>query len=176
MCATVMNPSGRCLISRMASSPLLIGGLPHRPPHRSNDPVVRRHRTAEKPSRRTSGYRTNSPTTIDELLFSKKTQTLSLTLDKITQILELTLSRKHLGTIDERIRHLRRFRTYPESRARGCVSSFRTPTQARTRRFTADAHETAVLFEIDQERAELAGTSPARGISMRPTTLPSRRE
>jgi MerR family transcriptional regulator, copper efflux regulator len=78
----------------------------------------------KKPTRQTSGYRAYSSKTVDELLFVKKAQALGFSLDEISEILKLsrsgqrpcervlTLSHKHLDSIDDRIRQLQKFRNY----------------------------------------------------------------
>ena len=74
------------------------------------------------PVRSDAGYRRYSQTTIEELQFIKKAQTLGFSLDEVAEILKLSragrkpcahvldLARRHLGAVDERIRQLKRFR------------------------------------------------------------------
>lgn len=72
--------------------------------------------------RSATGYRRYSDTTVEELRFIKKAQSLGFSLEEIGEILRLSragdtpcshvldVSRRHLTAIDERIRHLTRFR------------------------------------------------------------------
>ena len=78
----------------------------------------------KKPSRAESGYRSYSSKTVDELLFVRKAQALGFSLDEIAEILKLSragqkpcervlaISRKHLETVDTRLRELQKFRGY----------------------------------------------------------------
>ena len=109
----------------MATNALLIGELARKTGFPA--PTIRYYEDIgllNKPSRRTSGYRTYSSKTVDELMFIRKAQALGFSLDEIAGILELSragqrpcervlaLSQKHLDAIDARIRQLERFRTY----------------------------------------------------------------
>ena len=72
--------------------------------------------------RSAAGYRHYNETTVEELRFIKKAQTLGFSLDEIGEILKLSragetpcshvldLAKRHLAAVDERIRHLARFR------------------------------------------------------------------
>ncbi len=72
--------------------------------------------------RSATGYRRYSDTTVEELRFIKKAQSLGFSLEEIGEILTLSragdtpcshvldLSRRHLGAIEERIQQLTRFR------------------------------------------------------------------
>jgi MerR family copper efflux transcriptional regulator len=72
--------------------------------------------------RSAAGYRHYSETTVEELRFIKKAQTLGFSLEEIGEILKLSragttpcahvldLARRHLQAIDDRIRQLARFR------------------------------------------------------------------
>ena len=72
--------------------------------------------------RSATGYRRYSETTVEELRFIKKAQSLGFTLEEIGEILTLSragdtpcshvleLSRRHLRAVEERIRQLARFR------------------------------------------------------------------
>lgn len=74
------------------------------------------------PLRSATGYRRYSDTTVEELRFIKKAQSLGFSLEEIGEILKLSragdtpcshvldLSRRHLGAVEERIRQLTRFR------------------------------------------------------------------
>jgi DNA-binding transcriptional MerR regulator len=74
------------------------------------------------PPRSSTGYRRYTNTTVQELRFIKKAQSLGFSLDEIREILTLSragdtpcshvldLSRRHLQALDERIRQLTRFR------------------------------------------------------------------
>jgi DNA-binding transcriptional MerR regulator len=73
-------------------------------------------------ARSQAGYRRYAVTTVDELLFIRKAQTLGFSLDEIGEILKLTragktpcshvlsLAQEHLAAVDERIRQLQKFR------------------------------------------------------------------
>ncbi len=76
-----------------------------------------------KPAARSqAGYRRYAESTVDELLFIRKAQTLGFSLDEIGEILTLTragktpcshvlsLAHQHLAAVDERIRQLQKFR------------------------------------------------------------------
>lgn len=75
------------------------------------------------PARSEAGYRRYSDTTVEELGFIKKAQTLGFSLDEIAEILKISragrrpcshvldLARRHLAAVDERIQRLQRFRT-----------------------------------------------------------------
>ncbi len=77
-----------------------------------------------KPSRATSGYRTYSPQTVDELLFIRKARNLGFSLEEIAEILRLSrsgqkpcervlkMAQSHLESLDQRIRDLQNFRGY----------------------------------------------------------------
>jgi DNA-binding transcriptional MerR regulator len=72
--------------------------------------------------RSSTGYRRYSDTTVEELRFIKKAQSLGFSLEEIGEILKLSragdtpcshvldLSRRHLRAVDERIQQLARFR------------------------------------------------------------------
>ena len=72
--------------------------------------------------RSATGYRRYSDTTVEELRFIKKAQSLGFSLEEISEILKLSragdtpcshvldLSRRHLGAVEERIQQLTRFR------------------------------------------------------------------
>ena len=72
--------------------------------------------------RSATGYRRYSDTTVEELRFIKKAQSLGFSLEEIGEILKLSragdtpcshvldVSRRHLTAVDERIRQLTRFR------------------------------------------------------------------
>lgn len=72
--------------------------------------------------RSATGYRHYDDTTVDELRFIKKAQGLGFSLDEVGEILTLSragktpcsrvldLARRHLATVDTRIRQLARFR------------------------------------------------------------------
>lgn len=72
--------------------------------------------------RSAAGYRHYSETTVEELRFIKKAQTLGFSLEEIGEILKLSragetpcahvldLAKRHLAAVDERIRQLSRFR------------------------------------------------------------------
>lgn len=74
------------------------------------------------PARSGAGYRRYSDATVEELLFIRKAQALGFSLDEISEILQLSrsgkapcahvlsLTRRHLVAVDERIRQLRAFR------------------------------------------------------------------
>ncbi len=74
------------------------------------------------PARSESGYRRYSEETVDELAFIKKGQALGFSLDELGEILALsrsgrppcthvlTMARRHLAAVEERIRQFRRFR------------------------------------------------------------------
>lgn len=74
------------------------------------------------PARSATGYRRYTDTTVEELRFIKKAQTLGFSLDEIREILALSragdtpcshvldLSRRHLRAVEDRIRQLTRFR------------------------------------------------------------------
>lgn len=74
------------------------------------------------PARSASGYRHYSEQTVEELAFIKKGQALGFSLDELAQILTLsragrtpcthvlTMARRHLAAVEERIRQFRRFR------------------------------------------------------------------
>lgn len=74
------------------------------------------------PVRTSGGYRQYGETTLDELQFIKKAQALGFSLDEVGEILKLSrrgetpcthvldLARRHLAAVEERIRHLTRFR------------------------------------------------------------------
>ena len=75
-----------------------------------------------RPSRSATGYRRYTDTTIEELQFIRKAQTLGFSLDEVAEILKLSragktpctrvldLAKRHLDTVDTRIRQLSRFR------------------------------------------------------------------
>jgi len=74
------------------------------------------------PPRSATGYRRYTETTVEELRFIKKAQSLGFSLEEIGEILRLSragdtpcshvldLSRRHLRAVEERIRQLTRFR------------------------------------------------------------------
>src|SRR5882762_11890118 len=74
------------------------------------------------PPRSSTGYRRYTDTTVEELRFIKKAQSLGFSLDEIGEILKLSrsgdtpcshvldLSRRHLAALDQRIQQLTRFR------------------------------------------------------------------
>ncbi|ODS53468.1 MAG: hypothetical protein ABS36_12550 [Acidobacteria bacterium SCN 69-37] len=74
------------------------------------------------PPRSATGYRRYTDTTVEELRFIKKAQSLGFSLEEIREILALSragdtpcshvldLSRRHLAAVEERIRQLTRFR------------------------------------------------------------------
>lgn len=74
------------------------------------------------PARSESGYRRYSEETVDELAFIKKGQALGFSLDELGEILALsrsgrppcthvlTMARRHLAAVEDRIRQFRRFR------------------------------------------------------------------
>ncbi len=74
------------------------------------------------PARSESGYRRYSEGTVDELAFIKKGQALGFSLDELGEILALsrsgkppcthvlTMARRHLAAVEDRIRQFRRFR------------------------------------------------------------------
>lgn len=74
------------------------------------------------PPRSATGYRRYTETTVEELRFIKKAQSLGFSLEEIGEILTLSragdtpcshvldLSRRHLRAVDERIQQLSRFR------------------------------------------------------------------
>ena len=75
-----------------------------------------------KPARSESGYRRYTESTVEELVFIRKAQTLGFSLDDIAGILQLSrsgrtpcahvlsLARRRLAAVDERIRRLQQFR------------------------------------------------------------------
>ena len=75
-----------------------------------------------QPPRSATGYRRYTDTTVEELRFIKKAQSLGFSLDEIREILTLSragdtpcshvldLSRRHLQAVEERLRQLTRFR------------------------------------------------------------------
>jgi len=75
-----------------------------------------------QPPRSATGYRRYTDTTVEELRFIKKAQSLGFSLEEIREILTLSragdtpcshvldLSRRHLNAVEERIRQLTRFR------------------------------------------------------------------
>ncbi len=74
------------------------------------------------PTRSATGYRRYTDTTVEELRFIKKAQSLGFSLEEIGEILKLSragdapcshvldLSRRHLHAVEERIQQLTRFR------------------------------------------------------------------
>jgi DNA-binding transcriptional MerR regulator len=74
------------------------------------------------PARSSTGYRRYDDSTIEELIFIKKAQTLGFSLDEIGEILRLSrsgrrpcshvleLASRHLAVVEERIQQLERFR------------------------------------------------------------------
>lgn len=74
------------------------------------------------PARSATGYRRYTDTTVEELRFVKKAQSLGFSLEEIGEILKLSragdtpcshvldLSRRHLAALDQRIEQLTRFR------------------------------------------------------------------
>lgn len=74
------------------------------------------------PARSATGYRRYTDTTVEELRFVKKAQSLGFSLEEIGEILKLSragdtpcshvldLSRRHLAAVEERIQQLTRFR------------------------------------------------------------------
>jgi len=76
----------------------------------------------EPPARSAAGYRRYSEAAVEELGFIKKAQALGFSLDEILDVLELTragkapcshvlsLARRHMAAVEERIRQLQRFR------------------------------------------------------------------
>ena len=104
-------------------SGLLIGELAERSGVAA--PTIRYYESIgllKPPARSASGYRRSSEATVDELTFIKKAQQLGFSLDEITEILNLTrggktpcdrvlsLAHQHIAAVDERIRHLQKFR------------------------------------------------------------------
>ena len=75
-----------------------------------------------EPSRSSSGYRRYSDSTLEELRFIRKGQSLGFSLDELGEILKLSrageapcshvleLAGRNLASVDERIQHLRAFR------------------------------------------------------------------
>ena len=83
-----------------------------------------------KPSRSAAGYRRYSDSMVEQLQFIRKAQLIGFSLSEIQQILQLsragqkpcghvlTLARRHLAALDERIRRLRKFRNSSPSISR----------------------------------------------------------
>lgn len=75
-----------------------------------------------RPARSTTGYRRYAETTVEELRFIRKAQSLGFSLDEIREILKLSrsgrtpcahvldLARRHLAAVEERVAQLARFR------------------------------------------------------------------
>lgn len=75
-----------------------------------------------RPARSSTGYRRYAETTVEELRFIRKAQSLGFSLDEIREILKLSrsgrtpcahvldLARRHLAAVEERMTQLARFR------------------------------------------------------------------
>lgn len=131
---------------------LLIGELSRR--SGVSSPTIRYYEQIgllTRPNRSTAGYRRYSDTTVDELRFIRKAQTLGFSLDEIRQILTLSrsgtapcdrvlsLAHQHLAALDERVRQLQEFRARLADAVSRWAAERDTLTCGRLCRFIADA-------------------------------------